>query len=140
MLDNLETEFSRRWLKFSLLLAVVYDGVFGLLILFAPEFLARLFRVEAPKELMYLKLNAVFLFVLILFYGIACLDLEKYSGNVVVAITGRFLGGIYFAVWVLFFGASRSFLFPALGDVFFGVFHWVFLPGSDLFDRNNSKG
>ncbi len=123
---------ARTALRATLTAGIVYDLVFALVILIKPSLISSLFKIPQPQELIYLKLNAVFLVVLCMFYLLAVLKLEKYSGIVTVAIIARFLGAVYFAVWVFLFNAPEVFLTVAVGDGIFGILHFIFFRKSEL--------
>ena len=81
---------------------------------------------ELPGDLVYLRLNGIFLLMLTAFYLLPVLDPRRYAGVVVVAVAGRFLGFSYLAgAWSA--GLPAAFLALALGDLFFCLLHGLLL-------------
>ncbi len=128
----MKVERALQYLRISLAAGIVYDLVFAAFILIYPSLISFLFNIAEPRELIYLKLNAVFLVVLCLFYALAVYRPEQYQGNITVAVIARFTGAVYFAVWVGFFGAPAVFLILAAGDAAFGIVQLVFFMKSGL--------
>ena len=115
-----------RGLALSMALGAAYDLAFAILILFFPARGAEWFGLRLPPDLVYLRLNGVFLLLLAALYTLPALDPRRYAGVVVVAAAGRFLGFLYLGgVWL----ADRPavFLALALGDLFFALLHAVLL-------------
>ena len=107
-------------------LAVVYDLVFALAVLFYTVPAARLLRLPLPDDLVYLRFNGVFLLMLAGMYVLPAMHPRRYRGIVSVAVIGRFAGFVYLGgVW--YSGAAATFLGLAFADLFFSVLHAVLL-------------
>ena len=125
-----------RRLAQSMALGAAYDLVFGMLILFFPARGADWLGLELPADLVYLRLNGIFLLMLAAFYLLPALDPRRYSGVVLVAVAGRFLGFLYLAgAWSA--GRPAAFLALALGDLFFCLLHGLLLVWSRKSNRGN---
>lgn len=85
-------------LRVSLVLGAAYDLAFAAAMLAAPELPARLLALPLPRERFYLWLIATFLLMLALLYLKAAGDPRRYSAVIAVAIAGRSLGALVFAV------------------------------------------
>lgn len=115
-----------RGLAQSMALGAAYDLAFGILILLFPGRGADWFGLELPADLVYLRLNGVFLLMLAALYVLPALEPRRYVGVVVVAVAGRFLGFLYLAgAWLG--GRPAAFLALALGDLFFCLLHGLLL-------------
>ena len=115
-----------RGLARSMALGAAYDLAFGVLILFFPARGADWFGLALPADLVYLRLNGVFLLMLAGLYLLPALDPRRYAGIVVVAVAGRFLGFLYLGgAWLA--GRPFTFLALALGDLFFCLLHGLLL-------------
>jgi hypothetical protein len=103
-----------------------YDLCFATAILFFTAPAAAILGLAVPADPVYLRLNGVFLVLLAAVYALPAAAPRRYSGIVVVAIAGRTLGFLYFAlVW----SAGAPTVFIALGavDLLFGLTHAVLL-------------
>lgn len=114
-----------RLLRASLALGAAYDAAFALLMVAAPGWLARGFRLPLPPGF-YLWLLALLLAMLAALYVLAARDPRRYSGVVRVAIAGRLAGAA-----ILGFAAARrpewSGLWgPAVADALLGIAPAVF--------------
>ncbi len=85
-------------LRATLVLGAVYDFVYAILMVVAPELPERLLQLPQPQEAFYLGIMAVFLTMLGSLYLFAARDPRRYSGIIVVAILGRLAGGVVFVV------------------------------------------
>jgi|CXWL01.1.fsa_nt_gi hypothetical protein len=128
-----QTAIARRFklvglLRASLVLGALYDFGFAALMVFAPEFAERVFRVPLPGETFYLWLIAVFLLMLGTLYLAAAQDPRRYSAVVVVAIGGRALGALALGA-AAFDRPELAGLWPlAGGDLAFALAHaatWI---------------
>ena len=115
-----------RLLRGSLVLGALYDLGFALLMVAAPEIPARLFGLPLPGETFYLWLLAIFLVMLATLYLAAALDPRRHSAIIAVAIGGRFLGGMAFAMATVG-RPDLNGLFPVAGaDFAFACAHALF--------------
>ncbi len=117
-----------RWrlVGISMALAMVYDFVFAIAILFFTVPAARLLRLALPDDLVYMRFNGVFLLMLAGMYALAAMNPRRYRGIVSVAVIGRLAGFVYLCgVW--YGGGAATFLGLALADLFFSVLHAVLL-------------
>jgi hypothetical protein len=113
-------------LRLSLAVAAGYDAVFAVLMLLAPGWLSRTFRLPLPEPAFYLWLLAVLLLMLASLYALACRDPRRFGGVVDVAIVGRVLGAVVFGVAAWRQPELAYGLWPvAIGDAAFAVWHAV---------------
>jgi hypothetical protein len=113
-------------LALSLALGAAYDLAFAVVILFFPSQGATWLGLPLPHDLVYLRLNGIFLLMLAGFYMLPALDPRRYQGIVGIAVAGRALGFLYLGgVWLA--GRPTAFLALALGDLFFAVVHGLLL-------------
>jgi hypothetical protein len=99
----LHRTFSRRflWLRLlrgGLVAGAVYDFVFAVLMVGAPELPATWFALPLPGEAFYLWLIAAMLCMLATLYLAAARDPRRYSAIIAVAILGRGAGALVFAL------------------------------------------
>jgi hypothetical protein len=99
----LHRTFSRRflWLRLlrgGLVAGAIYDLGFAVLMVGAPELPARWFSLPLPGEAFYLWLIAALLLMLSTLYVAAARDPRRYSAIIAVAILGRGLGALVFAL------------------------------------------
>ena len=114
-------------LRITLVVGAVYDFVYALLMLVAPELPERLFELPQPGEFFYLGVMAIFLTMLGALYLFAARDPRRYVGVIVVATVGRFLGAFMFAavafyrpeLWGLYVLAAGDFLIALSHAIFF---------------------
>ncbi len=115
-------------LRASLIAGAVYDLGFAVLMVAAPEALARLFRLPLPplpRGSFYLWILATLLAMLAGLYLVAAHDPRRYSAIIGMAIGGRFLGAFLFTVMALR-GPDLGGLYPlAAADFAFGAAHAV---------------
>ncbi len=126
-MENRETMDPRwRLVARSMALAVAYDLVFAVAVLFFTAPAARLLRLPLPDDLAYMRFNGVFLLMLAGMYVLPAMHPRRYRGIVSVAVIGRFAGFVYLGgVW--YGGGAATFLGLALADLFFSVLHGVLL-------------
>ena len=114
----------RRLLCLSLVLGAAVDFLAALLLVAFPDLLGRLLTLPLAEPF-YLQLLAVVLVMLGAFYLLAAYDPASYSGNILVAITGRGLAGM-----VLILAAWRNGLnglyVLAGAELFFAMAHATF--------------
>jgi O-antigen/teichoic acid export membrane protein len=126
-MKNKAFTFEFRILRVTMLAGAIYDFIFGVPILVFPAVLAPIINIEMPKEEIYLRLCGVFLIMVAFFYYLAFRDLERYLGNVAVAIIGRGIGACFFFTFYFFLNYPRTFFLLGLGDLTFAVIHFLFL-------------
>jgi hypothetical protein len=112
-----------RLLRASLVLGALYDVLFALAMVFAPQVPARLLDLPLPGEPFYLWVLAVLLIMVATLYVVAAQDPRRYSAVVVVAIVGRLAGAAVFALAALGKPQLHGLWACAAGDAFFGVAH-----------------
>ena len=113
-------------LRWSLAAGAAYDTVFALLMVVAPELLRDTFHLPLPGQPFYLWLIAVLLLMLSAMYAFACRDPLRYGGVVDVAIVGRALGAVAFAVAAVRNPELAPGLWPcAVGDAGFALWHAI---------------
>ena len=134
-MEDKSLSFEFRILRMTMLVGAIYDLVFGVPILLFPARLAPLINLAMPKEEIYLRLCGVFLIMVAFFYYLAFRDLERYLGNVAVAIVGRGLGAFFFFIFYFFLHYPKTFFLLGLVDLTFAVIHFLFLreEGRSLF-------
>lgn len=113
-------------LRWSLVAGAVYDAAFAALMVVAPQVPARLFDLPLPplpRGAFYLWVLATLLLMLAGLYLAAAYDPRRYSAIIAVAIAGRALGALVFAVAALR-GPDLGGLLPlAAGDLAFSLVH-----------------
>jgi hypothetical protein len=114
-----------RSLKLSLWIGAIYDVAFALVLFVAPGFAAQTMKVPMPEQPFFLWMIGLFLMILAAFYLLAAYDPISYSGNVMVAIFGRFGGFLVLAYAAQSQPILAGLLVPALVDLFFSVWHAV---------------
>jgi hypothetical protein len=123
--------FSRRFrllslLRWSLVVGAVYDLGFALLMVAAPGVPAAMFHLPLPGPRFYLWILAVLLSMLAALYLTAAHDPRRYSGIIAVAIVGRVMGALAFAVAAATEPGLSGLLPLAAADFAFGVAHAAF--------------
>jgi hypothetical protein len=112
-----------RLLSLSLFLGALYDLSFAALMVLAPQLPARILGLPLPGEAFYLWLMAIFLLMLAGLYILAAREPRRYSAVILVAIGGRFLGAVAFAV-AAYGNPDLSGLYPlAAADLLFAIAH-----------------
>ena len=128
---TLTNPFVRRFrllalLRASLAAGALYDLGFAVLMVAAPEVPARMFSLPLPplpRGAFYLWVLATLLTMLALLYLVAAYDPRRYSAVIAVAIGGRALGALAFAIAALR-GPDLNGLVPlAAADLAFGAVH-----------------
>jgi len=115
-----------RWVGRSMLWAAIYDFLFAISILFFTAPAAQLLRLDLPEDLVYLRLNGIFLLRLGGIYLLPSWQPQRYRGVVAVAVIGRFLGFVYLgSVW--FSGGAATFLWLGFADLAFSLLHATLL-------------
>lgn len=128
---DVTARFARRFrylvlLEGSLALGAAYDLGFAVLMVAAPGLASRLFGLPLPGESFYLWIMAVLLAMLAGCYLLAAHDPRRYSGVIAVAIAGRALGALAFAVAALA-DPGLGGLWPLAGvDLAFALSHAAF--------------
>ncbi|HEX2252050.1 MAG TPA: hypothetical protein VHQ65_02140 [Thermoanaerobaculia bacterium] len=115
--------FLLRLLRVSLVLGALYDLVFAVLMVAAPQGLAERFDLPLPGAPFYLWLLALLLTMLAALYLIAARDPRRYSGIIGVAVAGRLAGAIVFAVAAAREPAWAGLWSAAAADAVFGLAH-----------------
>jgi membrane associated rhomboid family serine protease len=123
--------FARRFhlltlLRASLVAGAVYDLGFAALMVLAPRVPARIFGLPLPplpQGAFYLWILATLLAMLALLYLAAADDPRRYSAIIAVAIGGRMLGALVFAVAALLGPDLHGLLPLAAADLAFGAVH-----------------
>ena len=115
-----------RGLRISLILGALYDVVYALVMVLAPDLPAKWLSLPKPGEDFYLWLMAVFLLMLASFYLFAAYDPKAYRGNVIIAILGRTAGGLVFLLAAWGRPDLSGLYVVAAGDLFFALLHAIF--------------
>jgi hypothetical protein len=127
----LTSTFARRFhlltlLRASLAAGAVYDFAFAVLMVAAPQVPARMLGLPLPplpEGRFYLWIMATFLTMLAGLYLAAARDPRRYSAIIGIAIGGRVLGAVAFALAALT-GDGLGGLIPlAVADLTFGAVH-----------------
>ena len=115
-------------LRASLVAGALYDLGFAVLMVAAPQVPARMFGLPLPplpRGAFYLWILATLLLMLAGLYLAAAYDPRRYSAIIVVAVAGRLLGALVFAICALR-GPELNGLVPlAVADLAFGLVHAV---------------
>lgn len=113
-------------LRVSLVAAALYDLGFAALMVAAPGVPARMLDLPLPplpRGAFYLWILATLLAMLALLYLAAAYDPRRYSAIIAVAIGGRVVGAVAFAIAALL-GPDLGGLLPlAAADLAFGAVH-----------------
>jgi hypothetical protein len=125
------SSFARRFrllslLRASLVAGALYDLGFAALMVAAPEVPARRFGLPLPplpRGAFYLWILATLLAMLALLYLAAAYDPRRYSAIIAVAIGGRVVGALAFAIAALLGPDLRGLLPLAAADLVFGAAH-----------------
>jgi hypothetical protein len=128
---TLTSPFARRFrllalLRASLVAGAVYDLAFAALMVVAPAVPARIFDLPLPplpRGAFYLWILATLLSMLALLYLAAAYDPRRYSAIIAVAIGGRVVGALAFAIAALSGPDLRGLLPLAAADFAFGAVH-----------------
>jgi hypothetical protein len=128
---TLISSYSRRFrlltlLRWSLGVGAVYDLGFAVLMVAAPGVPARIFNLPLPplpRGAFYLWILAILLAMLALLYLAAAYDPRRYSAIIAVAIGGRVVGALAFAVAALLGPDLHGLLPLAVADFAFGAVH-----------------
>jgi uncharacterized membrane protein (DUF4010 family) len=100
---SVTARFARRFhflalLQASLFAGALYDLAFAALMVLAPGVPARVLGLPLPGEPFYLWVMAILLAMLAFLYLLAAREPRRYSGIIPIAVTGRLLGALAFAV------------------------------------------
>lgn len=123
--------FTRRFrflvlLEGSLVAGAVYDLLFAVVLVAAPQVPARLLDLPLPGERFYLWILAVLLAMVAALYLAAARDPRRYSAIIAVAIAGRIAGGLALGLAALA-GQGLDGLYTLAGiDLAFGLAHLLF--------------
>jgi len=117
-----------------LLVAVAFDGVFGLLVMLTPfsslarALLDRLGLLPMPRVLWF-ELCGIFLLIMALIYWMSARDVNRYRGNVVVAIVGKIASVPFYLTWVFYLNGPASLTYIAVADAIMCALHiWAIGP------------
>jgi hypothetical protein len=115
-------------LRASLVLGALYDLAYAVVMVVAPEGPAQMFKLPLPplpEGAFYFWVMATLLAMLAVLYLAAARDPRRYSAVIAVAIVGRAVGALAFALAALNTGLSG--LYPmAAADFAFALAHAVF--------------
>jgi len=114
------------WLKRSLYAGALFDALFGMPLLGAPQAVADIFHITPPPDV-YSRLIGLLLLMLAGIYYHAAQEPHRYVGVIVVAIAGRSAGACLFVAAALGRTAPAVFLYVGLVDLTLAVAHalWV---------------
>lgn len=118
-----------RFLRASLVLGALYDLAFAAMMVVAPGPVAGLLGLPLPGAPFYLWLLATLLAMLAALYLIAARHPRRYDAVIVVAIAGRWIGALAFAVAALRGSGLGALYLLAAADAAFGSAHAVGLKG-----------
>jgi hypothetical protein len=114
-----------RALRISLVLGAVVDVSGGLALLLRPEATSAWFGVPVVGSLdFWPSYAAVFLFVLPLVYLVTALNPARMLPNVGVAIVGRLMGAVAYAVWYLPLDKPPALLGMVALNTAFALYYW----------------
>lgn len=116
-------------LRGSLVLGALYDAVFAVLMIAAPQIPARILKLPLPplpEGAFYLWIMATLLLMLAALYLAAAQDPRRYSAVIAVATAGRVLGALAFAVAAWRHPGLGGLLPLAAADLALGVSHAAF--------------
>lgn len=104
-------------------LGALYDFLFALLMIVAPEATAALLNVPLATPRPYLWLLAVLLGMLGAVYALAAYDPRRFETVPLIAGIGRLLGAVVFAIWARQEPTLPGLWLLAAADGLFGVGH-----------------
>ena len=116
-----------RWLGRSMLWGGIYDLLFGLPILLIPGQMGVILQIKCPENSFYVRYCGLFLLILAVGYLIAWRDISKNLGIARMMVVSRSLGFIFMLEFSIWGGMGLTFLLLAVGDLVFGLIHFVFL-------------
>jgi len=115
-------------LRGSLVAGALYDLVFAVLMVAAPQLPARILNLPLPplpEGRFYLWIMATLLLMLAALYLAAAFDPRRYSAVIAVAVGGRAVGAAAFAVAALTGSGLGGLLLLAAADLGFSVLYAV---------------
>jgi len=100
---SVTSRFARRFrfltlFQASLFAGALYDLAFAVLMVVAPGVPARVLGIPLPGEPFYLWVMATLLAMLAALYVLVAREPRRYSGMIPIAVVGRLLGALAFAV------------------------------------------
>ena len=116
-------------LRWSMLIGGIYDAVFALPILFAPDACGRILGIRCPGIPFdfYVRFAALFLLAIALGYFFSLRNLERNRSMVNMMIISRSLGFIFMAGYATLpppgIRMEMAFLYLGLGDLIFALWH-----------------
>lgn len=120
--------------RLVLLVGMVFDGLFGLLVVLTPFFswarwpLDKLGLLPMPR-VVWFELCGIFLLILALIYLMSARDVNRYRGNVVVAIVGKVASVPFYLTWVFCLEGPANLKWIALADAVMCALHiWAIGP------------
>ncbi len=128
-----QVNYFDRWQRIFLLVGAFYDGIFGVLVYFAPKATVEFFRLVVPEggrvDLVWLQLVGIFLIILSLLYLLAARNPSRYLGIVLVCVVGKIWSVGFYCYYCFVLGAPLGFMFYAVLDLAFFFLHiWAMGP------------
>jgi hypothetical protein len=117
-----------------LLVGMVFDGFFGVLVMLTPFFsfarsMLDLVGLRPMPRDVWFELCGVFLLIMAVIYAMTARDVNRYRGNVVVAIIGKIVSVPFYLVWVWHLGGPASLAWIAVADAVMCALHiWAIGP------------
>jgi hypothetical protein len=117
-----------------LLIGMAFDGVFGLLVMLTPfSSLARSlldwFGLLPMPRVVWFELCGIFLLIMAFIYWMSARDVNRYRGNVVVAIIGKIASVPFYLTWVFYLNGPTNLKYIAVADAVMCALHiWAIGP------------
>lgn len=113
-----------------LYIGAVYDGGFGIPMLFFPAWATGLLGLPFPDPgTIWLRLDGIFLLVMAMIYLVTARDPARYLGNVGVALIGKAASIVFYFAYVFLAGETKVFiLFAVLDAIMLGLHYWALGP------------
>jgi hypothetical protein len=122
-----EQDEAHRKLRVTMAAGSLYDFTFAMINLAAPGLGSWFLEIPLPAQQIYLRFTGVFLLMAALFYMLPVIHPGRYLGNVVVAILGRAVGGVFMITAALAFAEPPAFILLGGGDLIFASLHLYYL-------------
>ena len=122
-----DQDAAHRKLRVTMGAGSLYDFTFAMITLAAPGFGSWFLEIPLPAEQIYLRFTGIFLLMAALFYMLPVIHPGRYLGNVVVAILGRAMGGVFMITAAVAFAQPPAFILLGAGDLVFASLHLYYL-------------
>lgn len=116
------------WFGRVVWMGIVVNMLFIVPLVFFPEWLFGLLRLEIVQPIIWARVAGMFLFIISVFYIPAAMDMDRYRANAWLSIfPSRTFGAVFFLGAVVIFDHPKGFLAGAITDILFAFGHLTFL-------------